>query len=535
MYNCRNKNDRRIACFFSRRYLPIVLLLFYFVFMLNPGECIAENSSQTIHALNYNIIMIWIDALRADHLGCYGYHKNTSPNIDDLAKQSTIFKNNFASNTVTITSFMSIISSLYPDSHGVYYVAKDELSPKITTLAEILHLYGYATTWFGPEGCPHLDPAIGFGRGFDSVGIFSENLSEGRKSVFEALRKNKSRKFFINFHTYKVHDPYMPSEQYRKVFVNQRRPEAIETPELLTKATYEKIKNELPKKNNITRMVLGEALSSELIASGLLDNSYNQQRMNTLREYLARKNQLYKLDDLRCEAYIDKVDCSDKEMMAHFSALYDAEILEFDTEVIGPLLKKLKELNLYDNSIIIICADHGDEFGEHGKMGHGQTLYDEVTHVPLIIRIPGIQGGRKVTELSETVDIMPTLLDLLEIPVPYYAQGKSLLPYIVQQDTKPLHQFVFGQLEGGDDGAFMIRSKEWKLLLHYNNLKELFNIRKDPAEKRNLYRLRSDVVRRLNRELQAWRSSLPSYKVDSQFLPNIDKAAQERIKKTGYW
>jgi arylsulfatase A-like enzyme len=503
--------------------------------MLNPRECTAENSAQTIHSGNYNIIMIWIDALRADHLGCYGYHKNTSPNIDALAKQSTIFKNNFASNTVTITSFMSIISSLYPDSHGVYYVGKDKLSSKIKPLAEILHLYGYSTTWLGPKGCAHLDPAIGFGRGFDSVGIFSENLSEGLKTVFEALHKNKSRKFFINFHTYKVHDPYMPSEQYRKVFVNQRRPEAIETPELLAKATYEKIKNELPKKNSDTRTVLGEALSSELIASGLLDGSYNRQRMNTLREYMIRNNQIYKMHHLCAETYIDKIDYSDKKLMAHFSALCDADILEFDTEVIGPLLKKLKELDLYNNSIIIICADHGDEFGEHGYMGHGQTLYDEVTHVPLIIKIPGIQEGRKVTELSETVDIMPTLLDLLKIPIPYYAQGKSLVPYIVQQDTKPLHQFVFGQLGGDDYGHFMIRSKEWKLLLHHNNRKELFNIRKDPAEKRNLYWLRRGVARRLDRELQAWRSSLPSYKVDSLFMPNIDKAAQERIKKTGYW
>ena len=535
MNNHWNKNSKLIARFFNSRYLPVVLLLFYFFLMLNPRECTAENSAQTIHSGNYNIIMIWIDALRADHLGCYGYHKNTSPNIDALARQSTIFKNNFASNTVTITSFMSIISSLYPDSHGVYYVGKDKLSSKIKPLAEILHLYGYSTTWLGPKGCAHLDPAIGFGRGFDSVGIFSENLSEGLKTVFEALHKNKNRKFFINFHTYKVHDPYMPSEQYRKVFVNQRRPEAIETPELLAKATYEKIKNELPKKNSDTRTVLGEALSSELIASGLLDGSYNRQRMNTLREYMIRNNQIYKMHHLCAETYIDKIDYSDKKLMAHFSALNDADILEFDTEVIGPLLKKLKELDLYNNSIIIICADHGDEFGEHGYMGHGQTLYDEVTHVPLIIRIPDIQGGRKVTELSETVDIMPTLLDLLEIPIPYYAQGKSLLPYIVQQDTKPLHQFVFGQLGGDDYGHFMIRSKEWKLLLYHNNRKELFNIRKDPAEKRNLYWLRRGVARRLDRELQAWRSSLPSYKVDSQFMPNIDKAAQERIKKTGYW
>ena len=221
--------------------------------------------------------------------------------------------------------------------------------------------------------------------------------------------------------------------------------------------------------------------------------------------------------------------------MAHFSALYDAEILEFDTEVIGPLLKKLKELDLYDNSIIIICADHGDEFGEHGYMGHGQTLYDEVTHVPLIIRIPGIQGGRKVTELSETVDIMPTLLDFLEIPTPYFTQGKSLMPLIVQHDPKPLRQFVFGQFGGADYEVSMIRSKEWKLVLGRNNRKELFHISKDPAETRNLYWLRSDVASRLNREFQTWRSALPSYKVDSQFLPNIDKAAQERIKKTGYW
>ena len=165
-------------------------------------------------------------------------------------------------------------------------------------------------------------------------------------------------------------------------------------------------------------------------------------------------------------------------------------------------------------------------------MFHGETLYDEGIHVPLIIKVPWVKKGRRIQELTQTVDITPTILDLLGIPIPYHAQGKSLLPLINKKDSSPLREYVFGYLSPVE---LTIRSKEWKFTVCWDGTKELFHLQSDPGEQRNIYLDKRDIASRLESELRKWEASLPSYGEESSFLPHIDKATQEKIKKTGYW
>jgi arylsulfatase A-like enzyme len=531
-------------------------------FLLIVG--ISTNASATGSAAlapkhaNYNVIMVWIDALRADHLGYYGYPRKTSPNLDKLAQESVVFENNFSVHPVTIASFMSIITSLYPISHGVLYVAKDKLSPEIKTLAQILKLFDYSTGWFGPDQDPQLDPNIGFGRGFDTIENFPPELNNAQKTLLNWVSENKDKRFFLNFHTYKVHDPYMPAPEYKQIFTTAKVEAVAETWEDLQKATYYLIQDGLNRESGIILEELGEASETLLRNKNLFAGAYSQEKLRTISGFFKDHKIKHKWDNIRSLAYESQIDINNPEVLNHLINLYDASILEFDSKIMGPLIAHLKKLNLYHNTLIIICADHGDEFGEHGDLLHGETLYDEVLHVPLIIKVPGVGSGKRVKELTQTVDILPTILDLLHIPIPHHAQGVSLLPYINDEGRAPLREYVYGQL------PYMatLRSKEWKFSKHDNGNKELFDLIADPGEQNNLYyktesvftrikaffRPKSEsmknratatgiqaVASKLEQDLIKWEDSLPSYRVDSPFLPHIDKATQEKIKKTGYW
>jgi len=170
--------------------------------------------------------------------------------------------------------------------------------------------------------------------------------------------------------------------------------------------------------------------------------------------------------------------------------------------------------------------------GKSLENGHGDTLYEEVIYVPLIIKVPWTRRGKRVQELTHTVDITPTILDLIGIAIPHHAQGKSLLPLINNENNPHHREYVFGHLP---NDKLSIRSKDWKYILRGNRKKELYHIQSDPGEQRNIYRKNIDFASKLELELLKWEISLPSYKIQSSFLPHIDKETQEKIKKTGYW
>ncbi|MCP3927748.1 MAG: sulfatase [Bacteroidetes bacterium] len=502
---------------------------------------------------------MWIDTLRADSLGCYGYNRNTSPNIDLVANNSYLFMDHHTPHTVTLSSFMSIITGLYPFSHGVLDIAKDTLSSKVKTLAEILKMHGYSTSWFGPLDDPHLDPDVGFGRGFDKIDIFgTETYSTEKEAVFKGLRNGtrkvlkeiemkKDQQFFINFHSYHVHAPYIPSEKYRHKFTKPKQLGIIDNYGKLDEVTVNKIKKAIESKKGEIYDILQPRPAAELERSQPFAENY-EKSINNILHFLKEEEQLYKYETIYSKVYNNSLTIENQESRDYIRALYDAGIFEFDVKVIGPLIAKLKKLKIYDETMIIICSDHGEEFGEHGFLGHGYNLYKESTHVPLIIKLPYQKEGKKINAMSQTVDILPTILGLLNIAPPYYLQGKDFSSILQQKGSFIPREYIFGQMPYHRS----VRNNEWKLQIFtgYNDLpnfskeirelssgkKELFNMYRDPAEKHNEIQTHKTIADNLFNKLDQWTKSLPTFQdVESEFRPNVDKQTQERIKKTGYW
>ncbi len=517
--------------FLKRIFTGLLLAVF-----LIGGFIIFKNLGRKPSYQNCNIILIHVVPLRADHLSCYGYFRETSPNLDKMARESIVFMNNFTPNAWTITSFMSLITSLYPASHGVFYVGKDKLSPDVQTLAQILQMYGYKTAWFGTKDEPQLDPAIGVGQGFETISFFPSDLKTGRIIILDWLENNKNKKFFLGFHSFYVHAPYTPSLLYKEKFTTRQNDKIIESKEQLNKVTFEAIKEALSRREGDIWKLLREELTAEFIAKGLFRGDFDQTKLEQILTVLKEKDKnVYRWACIRDRVYWSKIRAEDRDAVKQLESLYDATILEFDTEIIGPLIEKLKQLKLYDKTIIIFCGTHGEAFGEHYAFSHPSKLYEEVAHVPLIIRIPRIKG-RRIQELTQTVDVMPTVLDLVGIPRPRQIQGKSLINLITGKNNLSIREYVFGQ-------SIMfcaIRSKEWKLILPREKegieSKELYHLVSDPKEEHNIYEERKDVALKLESEFRKWEKTLSSY-IDREypFAPEIDEATRERIKKTGYW
>lgn len=316
------------------------------------------------------IVFVSIDTLRADHLGCYGYARPTSPHLDDLCEEGIVFEQAIAAAPSTLPSHASMFTSLIPAHHGALISRRHPLAEAHMTLAEVLRDSGYRTAGFHAGG--QVDGAHGLDQGFDtyaSRSSFAEVVAAG-VSWLDSLEAGDPA--FLFLHTYDVHHPYDPPQEHR----------------LFDDPDYS---GDLPAK-----------ISIEL-----------------LREF----NEGKKLGEGDLERIV---------------ATYDAGIHAMDA-TLGSLFEELKQRAVYDDALIIVTSDHGEEFGEHGWVGwHAHSLYDELLHVPLVVRIPmakfaGIRVGHQVSGL----DIAPTILALAGLEAPESFQGTSLFlaghPFAISQ------------------------------------------------------------------------------------------------------
>ncbi len=469
---------------------------------------------------SYNVVLIIVSVLRPDHLGCYGYQKQTSPAIDDIAKDSCIFENAFSQAGYTIASTMSILTSLYPVSHGVFLVYKDKLSPRVQTMAEIFSLYGYKTAWFSVLKEQHLDIDAGFGRGFQDkveLGI----LFNGRDELLSWLKKNKDNKFFLAVDARRVHNYYWflnnSSQVNKKTYATVEEVDETFYHKMVRLAKSKKPPLDDPK-------IFSEHRE-------LFNGRYIKDKVDKIKQ-LVDVEKREQLEEIRNGLYVSWVRRAASKDPKAWIAAYDACIQAMDKELIKPIEDELKALGLYDKTMLVITADHGEAFGEHGLYGHGFALFDEFNHVPLIIKMPYAKEGKRIKELAQSIDIMPTILEMAGIEVPHQAQGKSLVSLMNGANTSPLNEYIFAEIPQGKS----IHSKEWKLLVNSNGEKDLFHIRLDQQERHNVYSTNKPIAKKLEAELKKWESSLVSYKdKEYPFATGIDKAGQERIRKTGYW
>lgn len=316
------------------------------------------------------VVLLSIDTLRADHLGCYGYPLATSPFLDSLAARGTLFEAAYVQLPGTLPSHMSMLTGLYPEEHGVR--PPDGVLPEdIPLLAEILQRAGFATAGHTEGG--YVDGSYGFSRGFAEFSDAADGGILTRARQFLAGR-DRSRPFFLFLHTYAVHDPYFPTAEALADFWPRPHPE---TP--------------APTGPNLVDFNRGRWTMSQ-------------------------------------------------EALDFYRASYDASIRDFDGEL-RAFFEEMEPRGLLDDTVVIVTSDHGEEFREHGKMVHEQ-VYPETLHVPLLILDPRRPGPRRIPAIVQGVDTMPTVLELLGVPVPAGISGRSLVPWLgAETTTQPERAF----------------------------------------------------------------------------------------------
>lgn len=516
---------------------PIFIFIYFlYFFICSSGASFAEEPlGLSGKYKDYNVILIILDAMRYDHLSCYGYTKETSPNIDKLAKQGVIFTNAFSQSHNTLSSVVSIFTSLYPSSHAEEYIYKDKFPDNTYTLSEILNIYGYRTIWFGSKSDPHSGRANGLLTGFDEQFDLWPTLNGGLKEydkVFSAIKKYQKAPFFITIHSYLTHETVFPLNRFDNRYNAPKK--FIDKLENLLVKKWEYMRYACEHNPKELDKIFGKGWSKKNSEYFTPPYSHgNFIKIISRQDSVANEYKLFLfLWSKQIALFLDSLDNKD---MPSLLSLLDSSVYEFDKDFISRLSQELKEMGLYDKTVIIITADHGNEYLEHGHIGHRAFLYDEVIQVPLIFHLPDLNKTLRVDSLVQSIDILPTILDLLGIPPPHKAQGISLTGLIEDNPKTCFNEYVFVKAL---NGSFVIRSKQWKLIRQKmgGDADQLYNIQKDPLEKNNLINIEPGIAKMLKAKLEAKISSLPVYSnKNSKFIPEIDSEARERIKKTGYW
>ncbi|MBI5376474.1 MAG: sulfatase [Candidatus Schekmanbacteria bacterium] len=454
----------------SKKYFVIYFILLILIFINLAGFIIWRNSTSGM-----NIVLITVDSLRADHLGCYGYNKNTSPNIDRLADSGVLFSRSISQAPWTLPSYMSMLTSKYVYEHGVD-VANKILNPRVITLAEILRENGYYTAGF--VSAPFLKRSYGLDQGFDvynedaaaSVSSWSHNDITSptlTKLIISFFRQNSSKKFFLFLHYWDPHYDYIPPSPYDKLF----------DPGYQGNMDGRKFKF-----NNNFKV-------------GMDERDYN-----------------------------------------HIVSLYDGEIRWTDMHI-GLLLKELNKLGLEKKTIIIFTSDHGDEFLEHGYKGHEHSLYDELIHVPLIVKLPDVKfKAKKIDTTVETIDISPTILNLVGIGSLNDFRGESILP-LISGVGEYTNSKAISETSKGFYGEYKsIEIDKVKYIVRSDKKNELYDLKTDPTEKKNIYKEQSELGKHFESEIYKHLYHRNSADDSKKALINnkINKETSEQLKTLGY-
>jgi arylsulfatase A-like enzyme len=372
------------------------------------------------------VILISIDTLRPDHLGTYGYTRPTSPNIDRLASDAAVFENAYSHSPNTIVSHATMLTSLHPIVHSV--TPEYKMAPTLDTIAEYYHTAGFKTGGFTTHK-DWLCEKMGFAQGFDTFYSEYVNARTLNEQVFQYLEENAGVEFFLFLHYYDPHSDFTDLPYN-------------------TRTTFD---------TTFCQDYQGDFSGCE---AGVCASEYLKQ-LNKTGTPLLNQDLQYIID------------------------LYDGGVLYTDHHI-GELLNKLKELEIYEDALIVITADHGEEFREHGHFLHDQ-LYDETMHVPLIMKFPNSLSKGHFPQMSGVIDIMPTMLEFSKIPHKGL-QGTSLLPII--KGSKAEGHPVFSTLK--ETGTYKsdyisVRNRAHSLITweRFSN-SYLFNLKTDPQETADL-------------------------------------------------
>jgi arylsulfatase len=429
------------------------------------------------------VILIVADTLRRDHLDAWGYDRPTAPTVAALAAEGTRFADNISQGSWTKVAVPSLLTSLYASSHGIFDIPH-KVPASVTTLTEVFRDAGYATfhtssvTFSGKNSNLHQGVEVLHER--DSIDDLGEYHSKTSRTFVDRLlpwlESHSEQPFFVFLHVFDPHSPFRPMHPHDERW-----------------------------------------LGHEAIA----EHEAHLERIEDIVEIFHH---------LPSAEQLDGAEIDSEAFLTAEKAWYDGSIRAMDYEI-ARLVERLDDLGLREDTVIAFVADHGEEFLEHGNHWHGHSAYGELVNVPMFVTWPGVvPEGLVIDRTTQSIDLMPTLLELARLPVPESAQGDSLLPLMASpsdpaamgwnrnavftERRKP----IFEETEGTAD-SFAVIADGWKLI--WNTVVrddraelELFDHINDPLNLVNLADQHPKMVADLKEELERWQSMTEAERVE---------------------
>ena len=403
-----------------------------------------------------NLLLITIDTLRADHLGCYGYFRDTSPTMDALSKDSYFFERCIVPMAQTLPSHLSILTGMYPHEHGILCnlgLGGDhfKLSPDLKSIARVLLDQGYSTAGF--VSAAPVKKATGINAGFE---YWNEATGEDRKELGRKrpaaktnvpllawlAKQSGNQPFMAWVHYFDPHTPYDLSPPYDTMYQTD---EALE------------------------EYLAGRKFGiKHLVAAGETVSKPKFDRVKRMR------------DDLNA---------------------YDGEIRYLDDQL-KVVFQRLKELNFWDNTIIVLTGDHGEGLGQHGDFRHNE-IWSEQLHVPLMIRVPG-HAPKRISTLVASVDILPTVIALADgaLPADEFLDQASGRNVLADDFKSPV---AISQLPSNvSRTGYAITTEKWKYIHDPSQGNKLYHVEEDPFELNNIIEAHPDRATSLRDQLTSY-------------------------------
>ncbi len=439
-----------------------------------------------------NVVIFLIDSLRADRLGAYGYERRpTSPQIDALAHEAVVFEQAYAPASWTLPAVASLMTSTFPCEHRALNDHR-WLTDSLIPLAERLKPINYTT--LGLFANAYAGPKYRIGRGYDELKPSPDNDGEEVRALLEQYRTTP---FFLYIHNTEPQLPYRFAPAHTDGF------------------------RDIPKESRLE-----------------IQKHCRAYRQLTLADFKARRER----------GTTDNTDKQNEHLTAltrlrdDYSELYDAAVRLADTRV-GSVIDVLKERGLWDNTLFIVLSDHGEEFNEHGGWLHGQSVYEEVVRVPLIIRFPqGRHAGQRLQPVVSLVDVLPTVFDCLQATdAARGARGRSLMPLIRGEQSGEVDDFVVPAVrvnrttyyrpwkESRGDVNVVVRHGRWKAIWNREpNTLELYNLSSDPGEQHDVSAANPELALAMQAFARLWHEACRENAVE---VPQTPAAREEETPR----
>nr|MDO8109375.1 sulfatase [Candidatus Sigynarchaeota archaeon] len=456
----------------------------------------------------FNIVLLTIDALRYDHCGFNGYNRDVSPQLDKIAKKAIVFDNVFSTGPCTPPAFCSMFTATLPFDKGGY----SPLPKQKITIAEVLRTMGYQTAGFtsNPQNSHYFGYDRGFMKFYDSMITSTKNPLNKRILTYFEGSGEKSNALYNRLQNLKV--PKVLQASLKKLFY---------------------------------RVFLGRSIIYYVPARWITRRAlkwlwyhYSQEKkdaapfflwvhyMDTHDPFIPKWRNLVKINPKfprhafdyvkKYPEYTDVLKQNNRKK--HLIDLYDAEFRAED-ERIGFLVRVFKRRGIYDQTVFIVTADHGEEFNDHGDYGHRAHLYNELTHVPFMIfggpaernELPGLNPGTRVSTLLSLMQLAPTMLEILSIPKTSSFDAPSILDSLKNKDLTTSAGIILNATETGKKSVIActyhkgivtrfnqvkdrtikkmisMQDTRWKYIFDAETMREeLYDLQEDPREKRNI-------------------------------------------------